>query len=307
MIWIILGSVLGGLLILLFVATYIIYRVIYFSPKKGQNDEMRAEPSIDYQGMRPKSIELITKMTSLPYEDVYMKSRDGLKLHGYFYKNENSNDFILMFNGYRGTPRRDFSGGALLAIDLGKNVLLIDQRAHGRSEGHSITFGRKEQYDVVEWIKFAREKWGKSIKITIVGISMGGATVLMASDKIDPSINVIADCPYSVEKDVIKNSMKKLGFPPALFWPLAYLAAIVFAHASLKDDARINISNSKSKILIIHGTGDTIVPIEMSERVFPGNEDHVQYEKFEGAEHALSYLREPDRYKEIIKNFIEKN
>lgn len=307
MIWIIIGSVIGGLIIILFIATYIVYRVIYYSPKKGQNDEMRAEPSLDYQGMRPKSIELITKMLSLPYEDVYMKSRDGLKLHGYFYKNEKSNHYVLMFNGYRGTPRRDFSGGALEAIGLGNNVLLIDQRAHGKSEGHSITFGRKEQYDVVEWINFAQEKWGKSIKITIVGISMGGATVLMASNKIDPSINVIADCPYSVEKDVIKSSMKKLGFPPALFWPLAWLAAIIFAQASLKDDAREYVRESKSKILIIHGTGDTIVPIEMSERVLEGNEDHVQYEKFEGAEHALSYLREPERYRSIIKKFIEEN
>ena len=295
MVWIILGSVVGSLLIILFVMTYVIYRIIFYSPKKGQNDEMRAEPSLDYQGMRPKSIELAIKMVSLPYEDVYIKSRDGLRLHGYFYKNEKSNDYMLMFNGYRGTPRRDFSGGALLALNLGKNVLLIDQRAHGKSEGHSITFGRKEQYDVVEWIKFVQEKWGKSAKITIVGISMGGATVLMASDKIDPSIKVIADCPYSREKDVIKNSMKKLGFPPSIFWPFAYIGSLIFGHASLKDDARINVSNSKSKILIFHGTGDTIVPYEMSERVLAGNEDHVQYEKFEGVEHALSYLREPER------------
>ena len=305
MVWIIVGSVLGLLIILFFITLYIVYRIIFYSPKKGQNDEMRAEPSLDYQGMRPKSIDLINEMLSLPYEDIYMKSRDGLKLHAYFYKNESSNHFVIMFNGYRGTPRRDFSGGAQEAINLGKNVLLCDQRAHGKSEGHSITFGRKEQYDVVDWIKFAKEKWGKSIKITIVGISMGGATVLMASDKIDSSINVIADCPYSVEKDVIKHSMVKLGYPSKLFWPLAYLSCIIFGHASLKDDARVSVSNSKSKILIIHGTRDTIVPIEMSERVLEGNEDHVHYEKFEGVEHALSYLRDSERYRKIIKNFIE--
>ena len=307
MVWIILGSVLFLLLVLLFVLLFYIYRVMYYSPKKGQNDEMRAEPALDYQGLREKSIELITKMVSLPYEDLYTTSRDGLKLHAYFYKNDRSNHYVLFFNGYRGTPRRDFSGGALEAIALGKNAILVDQRAHGQSEGHSITFGRKEQYDVLSWINFVQEKWGKSVKITIVGISMGGATVLMASDKIDSSIKVIADCPYSREKDVIKYSMKKLGFPPAIFWPLGYLSALIFSHASLKDDARECVSKSKSKILILHGTGDTIVPIEMSERVLEGNEDHVQYEKFEGAEHALSYLREPERYRKIIKNFIEEN
>ncbi len=108
MVWIIAGSILGLLIILFFITLYIVYRIIFYSPKKGQNDEMRAEPSLDYQGMRPKSIDLINEMLSLPYEDIYMKSRDGLKLHAYFYKNESSNHFVIMFNGYRGTPRRDF-------------------------------------------------------------------------------------------------------------------------------------------------------------------------------------------------------
>ena len=304
MIWITVLSIVAFLIILFFGALFVIYRIIYYSPKKGQNSEMRAEPSLNYQGHRKKSIELINELLAVPYEDVWIKSNDGLGLHGYFYKNEQSNDFVLMFNGYRGTPRRDFSGGALLAINLKKNVILIDQRAHGKSEGNSICFGRKEQYDVLSWINFVTEKWGNSIKITIVGISMGGATVLMASDKIDRSINVIADCPYSTEKDVIKHTMIKMGLPANFFWPFAYLSAIVFCHARLKDDAKINVTNSKNQILIIHGTGDSIVPHPMSERVYEGNENHVRYEKFEGAEHALSYLREPERYEKLIKDFL---
>ena len=304
MLWIIIGSIIGVFLILFFATLYIVYSIIFYSPKKGQNDEMRAEPSLNYQGFREKSIEIIKYLVSLPYEDIYTRSNDGLKLHAYFYENKESNHFVLMFNGYRGTPRRDFSGGALLAIEMGKNVILVDQRAHGKSEGHSITFGRKEQYDVVTWINFIKEKWGNSVTITIVGISMGGATVLMASDKIDPEIKIIADCPYSSEKDVIKYAIKKMKLPTVIFWPLAYLSALIFAHASLCDDAKNNVSKSKNKILIIHGTKDSIVPHEMSERVFIGNEDHVQYEKFKGGEHALSYFREPERYKNIVKKFI---
>ena len=305
MVWIIIGSVLFALLVILFVGLYIIYRIMYYSPKKGQNDEMRKEPALDYQGMREKSIEVIKEMLTYPYVDVSVKSFDGLRLHGYFYKNESSDHFVIMFNGYRGTPRRDFAGGAAEFIKMGMNVLLCDQRAHGKSEGHSITFGRKEQYDVLTWINFVQEKWGKSVKITIVGISMGGATVLLASDKINPEIKVIADCPYSSQKDIIKYSMKGLGYPPKLFWPLAYLSAIIFCHASLKDDALNNISKSKSKILIIHGTGDTIVPYKMSERVYLPNKDHVQYETFEGVEHALSYLKDSERYRNIVKKFIQ--
>ena len=305
MVGIIVGSVIGVLLLILFVVLYFIYRFMYFSPKKGQNNELRIEPSMDYQGIIDDLLVAIKEIQQIPYEDLWIKSRDGLNLHGYFYKNEKSNKFVLMFNGYRGTPRSNFCGSAIDAKNMGYNVILCDQRAHGMSEGHSITFGRKEQYDVVTWINFVKEKWGKSIKIVIAGISMGAATVLMASDKIDPEIKVIADCPYSSTKMELMHMMKQMKFPPKLTWPFAYLASVVFCHARLKDDALVNVSKSKSQILIIHGTADTVVPYKMSERVYLANKDHVQYELFEGVEHAISYFKDNERYKKIIKSFIE--
>ena len=293
----------GGLILILLLALYFIYRFMYFSPKKGQNNDFRVEKSMNYQGTLESLHKNISNLVEVPYEDLWIKSKDGLKLHGYYYKKD-SDKFILMFNGYRGTPRSNFAGSAIDAMNLNYNVILCDQRAHGMSGGHSITFGRKEQYDVVTWINFVKEKWGNSIKIVIAGISMGAATVLLASDKIDPEIKVVADCPYSSQKDVIMHSMKWMGFPPKITWPFAYLSSIIYCHARLKDDALKNVSNSKSKILIIHGTSDSIVPYEMSERVYLANKDHVQYEKFEGVEHALSYLKDTERYQKIVKEFL---
>ena len=305
MIGIIIGSVLGGLLIIFLIALYFIYRYIYHSPRKGQNNDFRIEPGMDYQGTQEYLHELIAKVLAIPYEDLWIKSHDGLKLHGYFYKNEKSDKYILMFNGYRGTARSNFSGSTIDAIDLGFNVILCDQRAHGQSEGHTITFGRKEQYDVVSWINFVKKKRGKSVKIMIAGISMGAATVLLASDKIEPEIKIIADCPYSNQKGVIMNMMEKMKLPSKLIWPLAYLSCVIYGHARLKDDSLTNVTNSKCKILIIHGSKDTVVPYKMSERVYLPNKDHVQYELFEGVEHALSYLKDTKRYQEIIKKFVE--
>ena len=305
MVWIIIGSIVGGLLLVLLVSLFLIYWYIFHSPRKGQNNDFRVEPGMNYQGTLEKLHELIKKIREIPYEDLWIKSFDGLKLHGYFYKKEDCNEFILMFNGYRGTSRSNFAGSAVDAMNLNKNVILCDQRAHGMSKGHSITFGRKEQYDVVSWINFVKEKWGNSVKIVIAGISMGGATVLMASDKIDPNIKVIADCPYSSEKAVIMRTMKGMKFPPRIFWPLAYLSSLLFSHAKLKDDALVNVSNSQCKILIIHGSADSIVPYQMSERVYLENKDHVYYELFDGVDHAISYLRDTERYKKIVEKFLE--
>ena len=305
MIGIIVGSALGGLLLILLLTLYFIYRYIYHSPRKGQNNDYRIEPSLDYQGTKEYLKELITKLREIPYEDLWVKAYDGLKLHGLFYRNDSSNTFILMFNGYRGTARSNFSGSAVDAMNMNMNVVLCEQRAHGISDGHSITFGRKEQYDVCAWVDFIKEKWGNSVKIIVAGISMGAATVLLASDKLDPKIKIIADCPYSSQKAVISHMMKVMKFPPKLFWPLAYLAAIIFGHARLKDDALENVKKSKCKILIIHGSKDSVVPYKMSERVYLANKDHVQYELFEGVDHGICYLRDTVRYKKLVEEFLK--
>ena len=305
MIWIILGIVLFVFIVGFFLFLYFVYRKAFYSPMPWQNKDLCLSKSIDYQGTEEKAVSLINNLLEIPYEDVYITSFDGLKLHGYFYKCDNSKEVAIMFHGYRGTPRRDFSGGAIEMMNLGKNVLLIDHRAHGLSQGHTITFGKREQRDVLSWINYAKERLGENLKICIVGISMGGATVLMSSDKIDPEIKIIADCPYSSTKDEIKWILRKYHAPVALLYPFTALASIVFGHTRANGDALKNVSNSKNRILIIHGTSDTIVPYRMSERVYLKNKDHVQYELFEGVEHGLSYIRDTERYRELIVDFLK--
>ena len=305
MIWIILSIVLAVVIIGFFLFLYFVYKKAFYSPMWWQNEDLSLSKSLNYQGLEDKAITLINNLLAIPYEDVYIKSFDGLKLHGYFYKCDNSKEVAIMFHGYRGTARRDFSGGAIEMMNLNKNVLLIDHRAHGLSEGHSITFGKREQKDVVSWINYVKERIGNDAKICIVGISMGGATVLMASDKIDPEIKIIADCPYSSIKQEIKETLRRVHMSATLLYPFTALASIVYGHTRINSDALKNVSMSKNKILIIHGTSDTIVPYKMSERVYLNNKDHVQYELFEGVEHGLSYIKDPERYRKLLTDFLK--
>ena len=43
----------------------------------------------------------------------------------------------------------------------------------------------------------------------------------------------------------------------------------------------------------------------MSERVYLANKDHVQYEVFDGVDHALSYMKDTERYKKIVQDFLK--
>ena len=132
-----------SLLILFFIALLLLYRNVFYSPLKGQINDFNLQGSKNFQGYEEDIKELIIQLMARPYEDIYIQSFDRLKLHARFFENKESNKYAILCHGYRGTAYRDFCGGAKEAIELGYNVIIIDERAHGTSQGHSITFGRR--------------------------------------------------------------------------------------------------------------------------------------------------------------------
>ena len=303
--WIVIG-IIGVLILLFLIALFYVYWNTFYTPHKGQNNDF----SLTSVTLRYASLEtvydLINTLLRVPYRDVYIKSYDHHRLHAREYLNTDSDTVAIMFHGYRGTACRDFSGGCKDMIDHGFNVLLVDERGHGLSKGHSITFGVKEKKDAKSWIEFAKKEFGEDKRIILVGISMGGATVLLASDLLKEGDKVIADCPYTTPKEIIKETLKStLHMNPTIFYPVANLSSIIFGHANLsKDDANEHIKRSKAKFLIIHGDTDSIVPHKYSLRVYNENKEKIRYELFEGAEHGVSYIADKERYQRVVNEFL---
>ncbi len=93
-----------------------------------------------------------------PHEWCYTTSFDGLKLAARYYDN-NSTCTILLFHGYRSSAAHDFSCAVEMYYKMGFNILMPDQRAHGKSEGKYITFGVNESRDVLSWLEFLNKKF----------------------------------------------------------------------------------------------------------------------------------------------------
>ena len=129
--------------------SYITYRKIFYSPYKEQNDIYNIPKEEQYNEKKDYMITLIKELDEREYEDVFIRSYDGLVLHGKYYFVKKDAPLDIGFHGYRATSIRDFCGGAAISKELEHNLLLVDQRAHGLSEGHTITFGIKEKYDVL--------------------------------------------------------------------------------------------------------------------------------------------------------------
>ena len=133
--WILLALALLGLAI-----AYGAYRYAYYSPNATQNDPYM-DPNGKLYSPKTEIYGLIRDMESLPFESVWIRSRDGLRLHGRYYHVRDGAPLQIQFHGYRGHPLRDFCGGNKLAREAGLNTLVIEERAHCESQGHTISFG----------------------------------------------------------------------------------------------------------------------------------------------------------------------
>lgn len=301
---IIILAILGGLIVLLFLGLLGLYLFTFYSPQKGQSDHYNLSSPI-YRGMEEQVKPLIDNIVKIPYEDAYITSFDKLRLHARIYVQPSSKKVAVLCHGYRGTPYRDFSGGAVEVLNLGYNVVLIDERAHGMSKGHSITFGVREVKDAIDWVKYARDRFGEDSELALIGISMGGNVVLTASDKIGKA-KIIADCPFSSPKIMLKETIRQMKLPVKIFYSLVNLASIIFTHTNLnKVSAYDSIKNTTNKILIIHGDSDMVVPHFISEDLFRTYPNKIQYELFKGANHGMSYLVDKPRYQKVIRDFLD--
>lgn len=251
---------------------------------------------------------LMQEVGAIPCERVRVKSYDGLWLSARYYHTRDGAPLEIMFHGYRSSAICDFSGGVKLAIKNGHNILLVDQRGHGESEGKYLTFGVKERFDCLAWINYAVERFGKDVKIILCGVSMGAATVLFAAglDLPDNVVGIFADSPYTTPTEIIKKVCRDMRLPPKLAMPLIKLAAKLYMKCDLNADAREAVKKSKVPILIIHGEADEFVPCEMSREIYKNCKDGDVLLVIPDAGHVLGYMTDPVKYEESVAEFIKK-
>ncbi len=243
-------------------------------------------------------------------QDVYMESHDGLKLHAMWVAAENPRGTILFAHGYRSSKLIDFSLAFNLYYNLGMNILVPDQRAHGESEGKLITFGVKESRDMQSWIEFHNDHYGE-FPLFLSGLSMGASTMLYLADKDLPDNvrGIIADCGFTSPRDILAcvyHSLIHLPAGPTLL--AAELFARIFGGFGFAQvDTRKSLKNSKLPVFLIHGVADDFVPCEMTKQGYEACTGPKELLLVEGAVHGVSFLVERDKYTEMVKCFLDKN
>lgn len=238
---------------------------------------------------------------------VFTKSYDNLKLAGKYFDND-SDSTIILFHGYRSDGRFDFACAVKYYIDMGLNVLIVDQRASGESEGKLITYGIKERHDVVKWAEFVNRHYAPK-NIFLSGISMGASTVMMASDLDLPNNvhGIIADCGFTSTSEIIKKVAKqsfKINATPIL--PILNIMCKTIGKFNLYEIDTIKaLSHSNVPIFFIHGKKDGFVPCEMTEMSYDAARGEKYIHLVEEADHGISFLVDTDNIQREIETFVK--
>ena len=297
------GFILFALLIL-YVMFYIIYR-----RNRSTNRDDRVTPKGEQYEIHAEVIRrAVDRVLPVPFEEVSIISRDGLKLYGRYYHHKDGAPLSIFFHGYRSGPILDGNGAYLICEKRGYNVLIVTQRAHGKSEGNVMTFGIRERFDCLDWIGYVNERFGAKTPIILMGMSMGAATVLMAAGEDLPENvkGVIADSPFTAPGDIIRTVMKDYKLPDKWLYPLARLSAKVYGGFDLEEtSAREAVKKSKVPILFIHGDDDRFVPCHMGKECYEGCSSTKRILLVEGAGHGLSHGVDAAGYEACVDVFLD--
>ena len=248
-------------------------------------------------------------MQAQTMEHVFIRSQDGLNLHALYIPAESpSGKLVILHHGFT-SHAVDNGTHAKFFHEQGYEVLLLDLRAHGESEGKYVGFGILDRFDTLEWVRYGRKRFGEDVKIVLHGTSMGGATVLMALGlpEIQETVSaVIADCAYTSPGDIFSHVIQRdYHLPPAPIIRLnglysRYLAGYRFDEYSTLDA----LKNNRVPVLFVHGLEDKFVPTWMSRKNYDACPSKKRLLLVENAGHGSSVFENTALYERTEKEFL---
>jgi len=240
-------------------------------------------------------------------DDNFLDSYDGLKLHALRVCNHpETHKWLLLVHGI-GAHSGSMLGYLYEADHKGFNILAIDSRGCGMSEGKFTGLGWNEHYDLISWINYLINM-DQSSQIALMGINLGAAAVMNAVGDYIPS-NVkcaIEDGGFSGVKELLSYGIKNYYKVDARhFLPMIDIYVKQALHYSMYDVSIAHqLSQSITPMLFMHGSKDEVIPASMMfDNYYACNAEKEMYTG-ENAEFGENML-EPDYYK-TISEFVDK-
>jgi alpha-beta hydrolase superfamily lysophospholipase len=223
---------------------------------------------------------------NIPFEDVYLETENGVKLHGWFVPANNAKYTILFCHG---------NGGCLahrvetieLFHNLGVNVFIFDYRGYGKSRGHITEKGLFNDADSA-WNYLTNVKKLKREDIIVVGRSLGGALAAYLAEKYTPAGLILESAFISIPE-------AGHDFYPWL--PVRTLCKYKFPTAEF-------LKKAKCPVLVIASPDDEIVKFRHGKQLAATAPALKEFVELSGT-HDECYFECREKYTAALRNFMK--
>jgi dipeptidyl aminopeptidase/acylaminoacyl peptidase len=234
-----------------------------------------------YGAVRPHRIvsDVVPETFGYDYGNVTLETEDGLSLAAWYIprKGAATDKAVIVLHGYP-ADKGDLLPRASFLVDR-YNVLFVDMRYFGQSEGAYTTVGAKETQDLRAAVEYLQGRGME--RIGVYGFSMGGAVALMGQAEIDGIDAVVAEASYA-DLRTMTSEMYRYIHPlqRPLTWTTAMLAKVLFRTDIDEVSPEKAIKKGDASILLAHSRGDEVVPFRNAERIIMAAADREGFETF---------------------------
>jgi alpha-beta hydrolase superfamily lysophospholipase len=308
MIWvyIILGAVLFFFVIPTFIMSWILYSVLLRRTRPEKWDRSCSIPD-DKEYRRMFDIGMAWEQEHRACKREVEIRSDGLRLVGEYFDFGSKKAALIIAGRMESLLYSYFFAEPFRRA--GYNVLVIDNRAHGLSEGKISSLGYREYRDVLGWIRLLQGDLGNE-KVFLHGICIGASTALFAA--------ISDDCPDCVEGlcaegmyvnfyESFLNHMKvdrpdKMRFPivqETMLWIRLVSGANVVTDGPLR-----RIDRLKKPILFLHSLEDQYSTPEKTKELFARCTAPKKLVWFDRGAHSRIRINNTEAYDEAIAAFL---
>jgi dipeptidyl aminopeptidase/acylaminoacyl peptidase len=239
-----------------------------------------------------------------PYQDIRLTTADSLNISAWYIPGSRAQAIILV-HGIDANRSAVLPEAKILA-EAGYHLLMLDLRAHGQSEGSLATYGYREALDVQAAVDYLAGL-PEIEQIGALGTSFGGAAVARAA-AIDPRLQaVVIESSYSSLTEAVTDAFEQRSIFPG--WSAPLLITLAERQAGIKisqvDSARDLATLQPRAVMIIHGSEDTLFPVEHAHRMYAAAGEPKQLWIIEGLGHASPVLGREAEYQARVIPFFE--
>jgi uncharacterized protein len=237
------------------------------------------------------------------YTTIHLTTKSGLSLEGWDIQRANSRGTVALFHGHGGN-KGDVLGEAKEFRKLGYNTLLMDFRAHGRSQGNTCTVGYAETEDVALVYDYLKKRGDSNI--ILWGISMGAAAIIntVGQHKAAPQ-KVILELPFGTILKAAEARVKLMALPAE---PIATLitfwGGVEHGYWGFSNKPEEFAKQVKCAVLLQAAQNDNRVTKGEIKDIYASLAGKKELVVYEFSSHESLYKKEPEKWDSVVGGFL---